>query len=140
MSHTLKLQTHLPRPCQSDPVVDTQELQSPLMGTTATPQSGTGLGPPMSATNGAKKFYTFQAVNVLLSVIVWLLFPLSAAGFNLAYPVFALKVIALIWYNDCPSNKSFYSVMFFGFACADVLAIFLFGSFSIFSWGLSRLF
>ena len=94
----------------------------------------------MSITWQSEKFYAFQATNFLLSVFVWLLFPLSVAGFNLAYPLFSLKVIALILYNDYPSDKSLYSVLFFAFACVDVLVIFLFGSFSIFSWGLARLF
>lgn len=88
----------------------------------------------------AQRLFVFQAWNFLLSFVVWLVFPLSVSGVNLAYPLFSLKVIALLWFNTYPRDKSFFSLVFFGLACADVFTIFLFGSFSIYSLAFSNLF
>ncbi len=94
----------------------------------------------MSIPHQLKKLFIFQSVNIVVSIFVWFLFPLSISGFNVAYPLFSLKVIALIWFNEYPYERSLYSMIFFVLACVDVFTIFLFGSFSIFSWGFARLF
>ncbi|MDX1781116.1 MAG: hypothetical protein R3256_07325 [Thalassovita sp.] len=78
-------------------------------------------------------------VNFLVSFLVWAISPLSVNGINLIYPLFSLKVIALLWFNGYPQNRSFFSLLFFLFACADVFVFYLFGSFSIYSLAFSYL-
>ncbi|MCV2882418.1 hypothetical protein [Actibacterium sp. XHP0104] len=48
-------------------------------------------------------------------------------------PIFALKMIALLWWNRYPQDRSGWSLAFFGIACLDVAALFLTGAFSIYS-------
>lgn len=93
----------------------------------------------MPGSDPAKTFLWFQAVNFALSILIRLI-PLNVAGVSMAYPLFSLKVMALIWFNTYPQERAPWSRAFFIFACLDVACIFLFGAFSIYSLALSRVF
>lgn len=98
-----------------------------------------GLGKmPMNAPT-AKKFLWFQAINLLVSLPVFLFLPSSVLRKAIIYVLFSAKVIALIYWNDFPAKKDPYSLAFFVIACIEVILLFLTGSFSIYTFLFSRL-
>jgi hypothetical protein len=78
-------------------------------------------------------FWAYQCGNIAVSTLLKLVLPLSLNGISLAYPIFTLKVVLLLWMNDYPQRNSFLGLVFFIIAVLDVISMFIFGSFSIFS-------
>lgn len=125
-------------PSQARPVVDTHGLQKPVNGIMSISKSGTGV--LMDISLQAKKLIFWLSVNLILSIIVWIALPISIAGISIAFPIFAAKICVLILINDYPLDSSACSMSLFLLSCLDVVVMFLFGSFSIFSLALSRVF
>ncbi len=82
----------------------------------------------------AKRLLWFHLANLMISIPVTLVLPLSISGFNMAYPLFSLKVIALLYFNEFPLKKDPFSVAFFAIACVEIALMFLMGSFSFFTF------
>ena len=78
-------------------------------------------------------FWAYQCGNIGVSALLKLLLPLSISGINLAHLLFVAKVMLLLWMVDYPQRHSFLGLIFFLVACLDVVAMMMFGSFSIFS-------
>ncbi|MFY0660796.1 MAG: hypothetical protein JXR15_09910 [Shimia sp.] len=87
-----------------------------------------------------KVFWVFQLCNIGASALLKVFLPLTVGGINLAYPLFAAKIILLIWMTDFPQRRSLTALAFFILVCLDVCAMLLAGSFSIFSWVYAHLF
>ena len=85
-----------------------------------------------------KLFLRFQLVNLAVSLIVWLAFPISVAGIDLTAPLFIAKTIALIWFNRFPRSNDLASIAFFALACVEVYLMFIYGNFSIYTFLLNR--
>lgn len=86
----------------------------------------------------AKKIFWFQAINLFVSLQVFLFFPSAILWKGVIYVLFSAKVIALIYWNDFPAKKDPYSLVFFAIACIEVILLFLTGSFSIYTFFFSR--
>lgn len=86
----------------------------------------------------AKKFVWFQAINLFVSLPVFLFLPSAILWKGIIYVLFSAKVIALIYWNDFPAKKDPYSLVFFVIACIEVILLFLTGSFSIYTFLFSR--
>lgn len=86
----------------------------------------------------AKKIFWFQAINLFVSLQVFLFFPSAILWKGVIYVLFSAKVIALIYWNDFPAKKDPYSLLFFAIACIEVILLFLTGSFSIYTFFFSR--
>ena len=78
-------------------------------------------------------FWAYQCGNIGVSALLKLVLPLSINGINLAHPLFVAKLMLLLWMVDYPQRHSFLGLVFFLVACLDVIAMMMFGSFSIFS-------
>jgi hypothetical protein len=87
-----------------------------------------------------KTFWIFQLCNIGASALLRVFLPLTVGGVNLAYPLFAAKVILLLWMTDFPQRRTITAVAFFVVACLDVSAMLLAGSFSIYTWLYTHLF
>ena len=85
-----------------------------------------------------KLFLRFQLVNLVVSLVVWLAFPISIAGVDLTAPLFIAKTLALIWFNRFPRSRDFGSIAFFALACVEVYLIFIYGNFSVYTFLLAK--
>ena len=85
-----------------------------------------------------KTFLRFQLVNFVVSLAVWLAFPIAVAGVDLTTPLFIAKTIALIWFNRFPRSSDLASIAFFALACVEVYLMFIYGNFSIYTFLLNR--
>ena len=85
-----------------------------------------------------KTFLRFQLVNLVVSLVVWLAFPISVAGVDLTAPMFIAKTIALIWFNRFPRSSDLASIAFFALACVEVYLMFIYGNFSVYTFLLHR--
>ena len=82
----------------------------------------------------AKRLLWFHLANLLISIPVDLVFPMTVSGFNMAYPLFSLKLIAFLYFNEFPAKRDPFSVAFFAIACIEIALILLTGSFSLFTF------
>lgn len=86
-----------------------------------------------------KKLVYFQLANLVVSFIVWLISPLSEFESALVFQLFGIKLIVLLWLNEFPTKRTIYDKIFFGLSVADIVTFNIFGSFSLYTFGLSRL-
>lgn len=83
----------------------------------------------MTLSKPAKKLVVFQAVNLLVSIVI-------VAGLHQVftlYALFSVKIVLLIYFNDVPSKTDPFSLAFFVLAIIDVLAMLWLGSFSFYT-------
>lgn len=59
-----------------------------------------------------KKLALFQAVNLVASVLVYVVKPASLFGSVFVFQLFSVKIIALLYFNDYPQKKDKYSFVF----------------------------
>lgn len=86
-----------------------------------------------------KKLALFQAVNLVASVLVYVVKPASLFGSVFVFQLFSVKIIALLYFNDYPQKKDKYSFVFFALACVETALFFSTGSFSIYTFLFSQL-
>jgi hypothetical protein len=81
-----------------------------------------------------RNFLAFQGANLLVSIVLGVLPAASFLGAAIVSILFGAKLIGFLWFNAYPRNKTLFSALFFGFACADIIVWTFFGSFSIYTF------
>ncbi|MCF7702146.1 hypothetical protein [Loktanella sp. M215] len=88
----------------------------------------------------ARKLIAFQMVNLGVTILIRLGIPFDIRGGGFISILFALKMIALLYWNDYPAQRDRYALLFFVIAVTEVILVFVFGSFSIYSFAYVSLF
>ena len=88
----------------------------------------------MMTSDQARKLIAVQMVNLAVTILIGLGLFQGFGGPAFINILFALKMIALLYYNDYPARRDIFSLLFFIIAVTEVILIFVFGSFSIYSF------